>query len=430
MFIFFYNILLIIALVLALPFFFYRHFKSNCFYGSLAERVGLKLPEIKKSEKGMRVWIHADSVGETQAIAPFVSAFCKEHPGALLFFSYNTLSGEQIAKKCFPFAKGFFYLPLELSFILKRYINRLQPDLYIGVESEYLPGLFHELKRAKCKIVIVNGKTSDRSEKRFLKFPFIAKQIFSKIDLLCVQSIAYKEQFLRLGVSADLLPVTGNIKYDLDFALFSKEEKKKFSNQLNINKENLVLVIGSTHHPEEKQLLPILKKVWAELPTLKVLLVPRNAERFDKVAELVKEEGISCARYTQMEKARGDEPLIVVDTTGQLLHCYEIATLAIVAGSFTDKVGGHNVFEPIYASCPVIFGPYMHQQREMEKLLLDGKGALQLSLGELEKELIQLLSNRLKRQELLDNGRAIFMSQKGAVERTLNGLNNHIKNRS
>jgi len=247
-----------------------------------------------------------------------------------------------------------------------------------------------EVKAAGANVVLVNGKLSERSFKRLLFLPFFAKRLFSFIDRFCLQSERYEERFAKLGVPEEKISVTGNLKLDITPDLMSLEEKERLKNELGIGAEERLIVLGSTHAPEEEELLAALDAL--KIPHLKVLLVPRHPERFAKVAAGVQAGGHSLLHYSRREKRGGDERIILIDAMGLLHKCYQIADVAVVAGSFTQRVGGHNIFEPVQVGVPVLFGPHMQAQNDLRELVLSSGCGFQVSLQELSGKVLELLS--------------------------------------
>ncbi len=153
-----------------------------------------------------------------------------------------------------------------------------------------------------------------------------------------------------MGIPAEKISITGNLKFDSPTKKMPPDELDTFKDMLGIAPDDRVLVIGSTHAPEEEMFLSALAPVWQKIPHFKVILVPRHPERFDEVAHLIQQKNIPFRRFS--EKKKGNEPLILIDAMGKLNQCYQIADVAIVAGSYVPHVGGHNIFEPIALRCP------------------------------------------------------------------------------
>jgi 3-deoxy-D-manno-octulosonic-acid transferase len=241
-----------------------------------------------------------------------------------------------------------------------------------------------------------------------------------------VQSQLYKERFEKMGIDPSKIVVTGNLKFDAAPTLMSPEEKARWQEELGLSPQDPLLVIGSTHAPEEEWILAALDPHLREIPTLKILIVPRHPERFASVKEHLLSRGFSSLSYTQRSSKTGNERIILIDTMGLLHRCYELATLAIVAGSFIDTVGGHNIFEPISLGIPVLFGPHMHSQPDLVPLILEKKAGIQVTLQQLPSQTKELLQNPSLRNTYAQACRSLSIQVQGSARRTLEKIKNEI----
>jgi 3-deoxy-D-manno-octulosonic-acid transferase len=306
-------------------------------------------------------------------------SFAKElAPSYALVISTTTETGLAEAKRSLPEAQDHFLLPLDFSWTIRALLRNLSPSYLILCESDFWWNLLTLTHKLGIPIFLINGKISKRSTERFRFFSRFARPLFSCFDQMCVQNEEYYQRFLSLGISQEKLCITGNLKLDVEIP--PEENPEQLRERLSLSPSDLILVIGSTHEPEEAELLSALAPLWERWKALKILLVPRHPERFSSVAELLKRQGIPFTRYSAPTPGAR---LILIDTMGQLGACYSLAHLAIVAGSYTPRIGGHNIFEPIQRGVPVFFGPYMHSQQELEQLVLAAGAGRQVPLTSL-----------------------------------------------
>jgi len=293
----------------------------------------------------------------------------------------------------------------------------VKPDLVILVEGEFWYNWLRLLKKENARIVLVNGKISAKSANRFSYFGKMKDLLFSLVDFYAVQNIEYKRRFLSLGVMERKIAVTGNLKFDFTSKVLTPDEKRQWMEKLGIKIDDYVLVIGSTHEGEEEGILFAIRKLWDKIPNLKVLLVPRHPERFMQVRSLLEKQSIPFAVYTdQTEKTSAK--IILIDAMGILSTCYQIAKIAIVAGSYTPKVGGHNILEPLEFGVPLIFGPHMHSQKELKSMVLDHHAGLQIELADLENVLWNLINDHQTYQALSRAGLDLLKQVKGVSSST------------
>ena len=174
------------------------------------ERLGFSLPKVK----GPVIWIHAISVGEVKAASPLLKELKKEHPETQFLATTTTKTGQKEAKRTLKEADFLLYAPLDLSFVVQRWVERFNPEQFILVESDFWPSLLKALKKNKTQISLVSGKISEKSFKRFQKFPSFSKKLFSHFDQICVQNELYQSRFAKLSYDFERVHVTGNLKLD------------------------------------------------------------------------------------------------------------------------------------------------------------------------------------------------------------------------
>ena len=387
---------------------------------SLPARLGRVFPDLPE-RSGRKIWVHAVSVGETKAIAPLIRKLREEEPDAVILISNVTETGHQEAKRSIPEADGYTFLPFDYRGIVRKVLDRFTPDLVLLCETDIWYEFLSQCKERGAEIVLVNGKLSTRSQRRLARVPWIAKQLYQPIDRMLVQAEVYRRRFARIGVPRDKLQVTGNLKFDGEYPVLSDEEKVDFRKRLGLSDEDLVLVLGSTHAPEERQLLKALKGLWDTYPQLKILLVPRHPERFDALADYLRnEQHLPFSRYSILDRSpRRAKKIVLVDAMGVLLKCYQVSDVAIVCGSFTSKVGGHNILEPCQYGVPTLFGPHMHAQPDLCESALAARAAEQVELATVADAVKRLLADEQGASELGAAGSRFALSQQGATERSL-----------
>ena len=405
-----YNLCLSLLLLIALPKLLWQWWRHGKYRGNISARLGFSLPKFSPKKGQTLIWIHSVSMGETKAIIPLFDKMRQFYPDAAIVISTTTETGQALAKRSMPKADAHFFLPLDFSWSIRRILNQIQPSLLILCESDFW---YHLLKMAKdrgVRIALVNGKISERSCRRFQKIPFFTRRLFANFDLFCLQSELYRTRFISLNIPPDKIHVTGNLKFD------SGKPSNSLCKDLG-SFQGQVLVIGSTHAKEEDWFLSALDHVWKKIPDLQVFLVPRHPERFNEVAQLITKHGFPFSRLS--EEGKSHERLILVDCMGKLNACYQIATIAIVGGSFTPEVGGHNIFEPVFFGVPVLFGPYMHNQSDLKELVLSANAGKEVRIDHLPEAVIEILENPEIHQKYVTACHSIATSVQGATERVL-----------
>lgn len=382
---------------------------------SLPQRLGRNFPLLPK-RSGPNVWIHAVSVGETKAVAPLVRKLKQELPNATVLISNITETGHLEAKRSIPEADAHVFLPFDFQRTTRRVLKQFSPDLVLVTETDIWYNFLKEARREGATVALINGKMSEQTQRRLARVPWVAKHLLGCFDTLCVQADIYHKRFLSLGVSEEKMTVTGNLKFDSQMKAMKDTDKETLRQRLGIEKGDKVVVLGSTHDPEERELLLQLIPLWTRYPRMKLLVVPRHPERFDAVAKILETMDLGYTRYSSPSSV--GQRITLIDTMGLLTHCYQIADVAVVCGSFTEHVGGHNILEPCEFGVPTLFGPEMHAQPDMAELARGSKGALAVTMENIGGAIDRLLQDENFYAQQSQRACTLARAQKGATERS------------
>ncbi|MCK4401498.1 3-deoxy-D-manno-octulosonic acid transferase [bacterium] len=427
---FIYNTLLYFISIIAAPYFlcklvFYKKHRMG-----LSQRFG-KLPQslIDTAQSGKSVWIHAVSVGEVAAAMPFIEEFRKMFPKYRIFLSTVTATGNQFAKKI-KNIDGLFFFPFDYLFAVKKVLEHISPNIFITFETEIWPNFLKSAQDMNIPCILINGRISPDSFKHYKKIKFFFKHILKNFSVFCMQTEQDKTRILELGAEKRKVRVTGNTKFD---ALVSKEEntdiKNKFIKIFCIEENDKVIIAGSTHKGEEKKVLDAFQYICQKASNVLLILAPRHPERFQEVTKLLKNKNISyILRSTLAKTKREKQQIIILDTIGELSKLYTIADVVFIGGSLVPT-GGHNVIEPASLGKPVVFGPYMYNFTESAKLLLEGKGAIQIpDEAGLADCLLKLILNPEYAKQMGDTAKRIVSEKKGASKRNLEIISRFLNN--
>jgi len=319
--------------------------------------------------QGPVVWIHAVSLGEIKSAKGLLGKIRAQYPHTSILVTTGTSVGLDEARRSLSEAQAICFMPFDFSWVMQRWAKALKPSLVLLVESDFWMQHLSYAKKAGAKIVLVSGKISEKSARRFALFPFFSKRMFALFDHLIVQNEEYR---LRFAPFSRRLSIGGNLK------LSASVERK---NVQRLNPE-LSIALVSTHAPEEEELLDALKSVEGM-----IFLAPRHPERFDLVAKILEEKGIAYSRWSQHGPMIPGKRVVLVDAMGQLSTIYALSDVAIVAGSFASNIGGHNVLEPCLYGLPVFFGPSIHGQKELAATVQQAGAGKQVVADALPKEI-------------------------------------------
>ncbi len=434
--IFFYNLLLLLIAIIFSPFiipvlllsekrrktFLPRLGISKIFYGF--EYNG------RPAARKQTIWVHALSVGEVLSAVPLVKKLGKDIADAKIVFSVSTQTGYEIAGKLLSEAVDtVFFFPYDLYFSVKSVVRKIDPELVVIVESDIWPNFLFEMKNRAVPVVLVNARLSDRSFKRYRQFSFIIKKLLAYFAVICAQSAQDAERYLTAGIPAEIVTVTGNIKFDQESTAFSKAEILELKNSLRITSESKILLAGSTHQGEESIISEVFGKLKKEIKELVLIIAPRNPERAESVYGIYQSAGYSAVQLKDIHRADSAEgyDVIIIDIIGILNKLYSIADVAFIGGSLVKR-GGHNPLEPAAFSKPIIFGPYMSNFAEISDMLLKAGAARQvLNAADFYEVASRLLLDKKESAGMGKNAYAVFADNKGAVEKIINEIRKLLK---
>ena len=412
-----YDFVLVLAALMYLPKVIYQWMFKGKYRESILQRFGCDFPKIDKNGRTL-IWIHAVSVGETKAVAPLVRKMKKEFHNPIIVISSTTETGHAEAIRSVACADYHVYLPLDFRWMVRPIVRRVKPDLVVLTETDFWYNFLRSAKKEGAHVVLVNGKLSAKSLNRFRFLRFFSSRLFAHVDRFCLQSQHYYERFIKLGIPKERIVITGNLKFDDEYPKLPAEELIKWKEELGIRPEDRVIVAGSTHEPEELLFLEVMQGLWKTFPDTKLVLVPRHPERFEAVAALLTQKDIPFCRFSGKKCHEKGVKAVLVDAMGLLRKCYQFADVAIVAGSYTSKVGGHNILEPCWYGVPVIFGPHMEQQPELVDLVKQYQAGMQVRPMDLQERIGGLLLNEKVRKEIGQSGLRLVAANQGATERT------------
>lgn len=369
-------------------------------------------------EGGPIVWVHAVSVGEVHAVAPVVARLQAAYPRLRFIISTTTQTGQDVARKVLPYAVAHLFMPFDVAFCVRRALRLGLPALVIFSEGDLWPCFMNEVRKGGATLVVVNGKISSATARRLQRWPVIGQWLYSFIDLFCVQSQEMANRARAIGVPESAIHVTGSTKADVFFALLSADAKAVLRASLGLSSADRIIVLGSTHEGEEEGLIGRLEPIIQVRPGVRLLVVPRHPERFSAVFDRLKSRFQSVVRLSTYN---GSDPwkIMVVDKLGQLTQLYQIATVAIVCGSFVERVGGHNILEPAAVGVPTLVGPFMHSQQMLFDSATEGSAVLQVTYETVPQTVCELLDSNETWARASTAAAAWANSLRGATEKTV-----------
>ena len=407
----------LVACIALSPWFAYR----LCVRGrrDFARRFGVGLGEGLPSS----VWLHGSSAGEVAVLKPLVAAFERDHPGTPLVISAFTATGLATARKLYG-GHRIVPLPVDLSFVVARYLRRFNPRLLVIAESEFWPNLLSLAFDRGVPAALVNGKMSAKSFRMHARTGLVPR-VLTKFAVLAVQTEEHAHRLRALGVPEAKLHVTGNMKYDLTPPSDGVGRGVALREALGYEPADVVIIGGSLHDQEDEAMLDAYLQAHAATPRAALVIVPRYPADADAVEQRARARGLGVTRKTAVDagvaKAPGRSGLLLVDTVGELGRLYAIADIAFVGGSLFFRganKGGHNLMEPAIFGVPVLFGQFNFSFKEtVDDLLAAEAGKLVRDASELAAAVVALVTDRDGRRALGLRAQRVVEAGRGATER-------------
>jgi 3-deoxy-D-manno-octulosonic-acid transferase len=419
-----YDLVWLAVIVVAAPWWIWRCLSDTRFRAMAKERLAIGVPTPQRAGGRRRVLIHGVSVGEVKGAQALVHALRNARPDLDVVISTTTDTGLNVARKLYPELEVVRF-PLDLSFVVRRFLARLSPVCVVLVELEIWPNFLRQANRAGIPLAVVNGRITEKSFAHYRWFKNLLPQ-FNRISLFCVQDEEYATRFCELEAARERVIVTGNIKVD-GLKVGAVEPRPEIARLLGGKPGQKVIVAGSTHQPEESW----IAQAWCERASAaRLILVPRHPERAGTIVrELEAAAWLGPARAPQLltqlraglERPDPSRP-VLVDTIGELEQVYALADLVFVGGSLIPH-GGQNMLEPAAQKKSTFYGPHVDNFPQEAALLERAGAALRIaSRAVLGETLASLIADPERRARMGAAGLDAVEAQKGATALTLRAL--------
>ena len=312
------------------------------------ERLGQRLP---KRPKGRLIWMHGASVGECLSMQPLIRRLLEKNPGLYIMVTSGTVTSAELMKKRLPERAFHVYVPVDLCGAVHRFVRHFKPDAVLWFESEFWPNALHEIHQMDIPLVLLNGRISDRSFKRWQRFLCMIKPILGMFTFVFGQTEEDARRLRILG-APDAVCV-GNIKCAAPPALFNQGDLNELLTAIG---KRPCWVGGSTHPDEESQMADVHKDLLSKFPNLLTISAPRHPERRNEIKAVFEKRDLKVAVRSQGEKITDDTQVYLADTLGEMGLIYRLAPIVFVGGSLIP-FGGQNMLEPMRLKRVVMIGP-------------------------------------------------------------------------
>ena len=398
----------------------WRGLRAPGYWQRWPERLGSIRPAI-----GERViWLHAVSVGEVQAAEPLIRALLQK-PDYSLLITTTTPTGSARISDLFGDEVEQLYAPYDLPGAVARFLDRIQPQLGIIMETELWPNLFNACRKRGIPLLLVNGRLSARSTVGYRRVPRLMAKTLAAVSAIAAQTPRDAKRFASLGADPGRITVTGNLKFEP--AVPSELPGQARELRRHWGESRPVWIAGSTHEGEEELVLDAFRQVRRQLPDCLLVLVPRHPERFAGVDALCRRRGYRTLLRSESTFCTADTDIFVGNTMGELTLFYAAGDVAFVGGSLVDR-GGHNLLEPAVAGIPLVTGPHVDNFQEICGMLLRVGVCRQVeSVAELAESVSHWLSDDEERQRAGRRGRETVEKNRGALGSVMAMIEQHLR---
>jgi 3-deoxy-D-manno-octulosonic-acid transferase len=376
------------------------------------------------------LWIHAVSLGETQAAFILIRQLRHQHPNLDIYFTAGNSSAINSAKQHNIDNLCISFLPLDYAWLRNRLFRAVKPKLLILMETEFWPNLLKTAHQFNVPVTILQARFSQSSRRNYPKYgqPLI-RELLEPVALVAAQTKADANLLVQLGVKSQNCHLLGNIKYDLSLSPQLESQSIDLIKRLG---NRWIWTAGSTHASEENPLIEAHLGLEESIHSPLLILVPRHPSYFEELARRLENMNIKFKRWSQWYQSHDDleasVQVLLVDTLGQLMLCYKVAQVCFVGGSLVPW-GGHNLLEPSALSKPIIAGPHNHNFSEIEQGL---KLAQALIIVNNKEDLwTQLLTFHQQPSYAITRGlnaNSYFLKQQGATRNIIHAISHFIEN--
>jgi 3-deoxy-D-manno-octulosonic-acid transferase len=370
-----------------------------------------------------RIWLHAASVGEIEAIRPVANGLLERYPGAVMAITTMTAAGREAAKCRIPGAAAWMLAPLDTQRAVRSFLDRVQPNLVLITENEIWPNYFIEGARAAATIAVVNGRMPERSLRRYLHARSLFEDALGQATLILTQSREDARRYANFDIGARVI-VTGNTKIEAARAQLANDEPIR-PELLAFASGRKIFIAGSTEAGEDAVIAGAYRELLKDFPELALAIAPRHLERTSAVENALHAASLDYVKASEVNSPQAARAanVLILDTTGELRSFYRRGAIAFVGGSLAPGRSAQNPAEPALVDVPVLIGPYHEGQEQIVSSLVGSSGArIVKTARDIINETSKWLSNDEARQRSGRHAHAALRRRSGGARFALKEL--------
>lgn len=366
---------------------------------------------------GDLLWLHAASVGETNAVLPLIERLLAARTDLTVLLTTGTVTSAGLAAKRLPARALHQYLPLDSAPYMRRFLDHWRPTVAVLTEQEIWPNLILEAHARGIRLALINARMSVRSLARWQGKPNVAKALFGRLDAVLAQNDQLARALASLG--ALNAAAVGNLKLDAPLLPIDEAAAAALSAALDGRQR---FVAASTHAGEDAIVANAHRLMRSDFPDLCTIIAPRHPHRGPQIAA-----DLAAAGHTVAVRSRGELPhagtdIYIADTIGELGTLYSVARIAFIGGSIVDR-GGQNPIEAVRLGTSVLVGPYRSSFADIYEPLLAAGGAIEVrSAEDMAHHVATWLQNPASRDAVAATASLTLERLSGGLERTTQAI--------
>lgn len=420
-----YNVLFLAGFIVSAPFYFLKMKRRGGWRAGFWQRFARYDSRLKQALTNRHtLWVHAVSVGEVNIATQLIKALESRAPNLTVVVSTTTSTGMGELRKKLPAHVPKFYYPIDRAKYVSRALRVINPEAIVLVEAEIWPNFLWKAADRRIPTFLVNARLSQRSYRGYRRAAFLFRKIFRNFTGVGAQNEADAQRLIDLGCRPEVVRIVGNLKFDAaQIAEKNVIRVDQLYQQIGVSEDALILIGGSTHDGEEAYLADVFLRLREKFPKLFLTLVPRHMERSREVGTELEKRKIRFVYRNEISSANrygpGEIQALIVNTTGELRHFYENATVVFVGKTLTAE-GGQNPIEPGALGKAMVFGPNMQNFEAIAAAFVNARAARQeRDAAGVERAIEELLASSEQRAELGKNALKVVSENRGSIERTL-----------
>jgi 3-deoxy-D-manno-octulosonic-acid transferase len=375
--------------------------------------IGERFGQYRKIAVTPLIWVHAVSVGETRAAQPLIEALLRDYPQHYVLITHMTPTGRDTGRELFGQTVERCYLPYDLPGAVTDFLEHFSPRMGILMETEIWPNLIHGCRERNIPLYLVNARLSKKSWSGYRRLAGLTRGSLAGISGIAAQGEEDARRFTKLG--AHNVSVSGNLKFDVTPPATELELGRMLRRLYGESRP--VLLAASTREGEEELLLDQLADI--NVPALLTVIVPRHPRRFESVAALVEQRGLSLQRRSENAAVHPGTRVVLADTMGEMFAHYSACDVAFVGGSLLP-FGGHNLIEACAVGKPVLIGQSVYNfAGAVEEAVRAGAAMKVRDPKQLVREVTRLLLDGAAAQRMGEAGLAFCAAHRGATAKVL-----------